>query len=157
ALADMQESRGDAAAAARAVDDGLARCAKASSAPELWARRIVLAERTGGEAARGEVLVRRAERLPDDATAQREAAEWLAGGGGDPRAAARLAARALELAPDDPLALAAMARVELALGTPRKALELVEKAIRIDPHDPQLRELRLRIALAAAESREAGP
>ncbi len=124
-------------------------CAAASGAAEIWDRWVELAGSVEGEAAKGAVLIRRAEAFPGDPDAQRAAAAWLVRSARDPKRAAEFAGRALALAPDDPRAMAAVAEVELAQGNVARARELIERAIKLDPHDPDLRELRLRITMAA--------
>ncbi len=148
-LTDLDERQERSAEALARLSSMATPCARASGAAEIWARLGELAGAIEGDAARGRVLLQRAEIYPDDPIAQRDAALWLLRSGGDVARAGALAARARELAPDDPRCLAAVAEVDLARGEYAQAAEVIERAIRIDPHDPDLRELRLRITMAS--------
>ena len=148
-LADLDLAASQPAAALSRLSAAARPCAAASGAGEIWDRTVELSGTVEGDAAKGAVLIRRAEAFPADPDAQRAASAWLVRSARDPKRAATYAARALALAPDDPRALAAVAEVELAQGNAARARELIERAIKIDPHDPDLRELRLRITMAA--------
>ncbi len=146
-LADLAANAGDARRAVTLLEAGLARCPSSVAVPQIFARLVDLAPRSGDPAALERVLRARAKSAPDDPEALRTLAALLASGKRDLETAERLARRAVELSPDDPPALGTLAEVLYARGRVDEARETVDRGIKIDPHDTALRELRLKITL----------
>lgn len=141
-IASIEERAGHPDRGLEMLRQASARCADQDGGA-LWQRRIELAAETGGEAARGKELEAWTRARPEDPAAWLAWGIWWRERGDDPARSVEILERAAQLAPDDPLPLAELARARAKAGDLDRALEAVDQAIRIDPHDPDLRELRL--------------
>lgn len=150
-LADAEERVGQPKQALDALRMVLDICTNASGTRELWSRFVSLSATVGGPVAEGKAILARAQRFPQDADAQREAASNLLNTDGDLGEAERHAQAAQQVAPDDPEVLAVVAAVALRRGQLDAAKQAIDRAITIDPQNPELRELRLKIVMAARQ------
>jgi tetratricopeptide (TPR) repeat protein len=150
-LADLDERRQEQARALSRLEDAIERCPRSSGAPEIWKRLRDLAPRAGGAAAEERVLRLQAGAQPNDPEVLRALSSFLLSHAGDLAEAERLAARAVDVAPEDPPSLCGFAEVRLRQKRFDDAQALVDRAIAIDPHDPASRELRLRIFRARSQ------
>jgi curved DNA-binding protein CbpA len=87
--------------------------------------------------------VRVSEGRPNDVHAPLAAAEALLKAGGDLHLAQRMAQRAVDLVPQDALAVTLLARVLLAAGLRLNARRELEKAVKLDPQNEMIKNLLL--------------
>lgn len=81
------------------------------------------------------------EGRPENAEAARSAAEALIKASGDMHKAARIAQRAVDIAPSDPANVVALARALLAAGDRARAKRELEKAVKLDPQNEMIKHL----------------
>ncbi len=146
-LAELTGNAGETRRAMTLLEGALARCPASPAVPQIFARLVDLAPKSGDPSALDRVLRARAKASPNDPDVLRALAAFLAAGKRDLEYAETIARRAVELSPDDPPFLGTLAEVLYARGRTDEARETVDRAIKIDPHDTALRELRLKITL----------